>query len=237
MRHDPIMAAMGAALLGTIAWPAIEAHAEPYIGLQAGTQIWQRCSNSDELEGSCGLWPPHGWNVGGAVGWRFEPEIETQGSRALARTEAGARSLLPDSVRAELELSHAANNIHGRNGPGCNRDDCSADDLDGNTLGVTSAMVQAWPGWSLTDRVEIYGGGGFGGGRFTAFGDSAWAPLVRGGIGVTVDLSPRWELDLGYRATKSLTNPTLDKQKADYLTHGPMVRVTWSFDWSDGDEH
>lgn len=211
MRHDPIMATMAAALLGTIAWPAIEAHAEPYIGLQGGTQQWLACGNSDELEARCGLLPPDGWNVGGVIGQRY------------------------DWGRLELELAHAANNIHGRNGPGCDRDDCSADDLDGNTLGVTSAMIQVWPGWSLTDRVEVYGGGGLGGGRFTAFGDSAWAPLVRGGIGVTVDLSPRWELDLGYRATKNIGDLTLDDQEADYLTHGPMARVTWSFDWSDSD--
>lgn len=216
MRHDPIMTAMGAVVIGVLAWPAIKSHAEPYIALQGGgAQIWQACSNSNELEGRCGL-PLTGWTAGGAIGV--------------------SRDLSPNwRLRSEIEASHRAHDIHGYNGPNCPRDDCSADDLDDNTLGVTAGMVNAMPGYRLTDRVELYGGVGLGAGYFTGLDDSSWAPLVQGRAGVSIGLIDNLSIDLSGNVMQSIVSPSIAGNSVEYTAYGPVLRVTYQFGGNDGD--
>jgi opacity protein-like surface antigen len=100
--------------------------------------------------------------------------------------------------RIELEAAHRANRIHGRNGPGCNSGDCSADDLADNVLNATSMMLNAWPELRWGDT-SLYAGGGVGGAYVTGLDDENLTPVAQIGAGITWRFSDAFDADLGYR--------------------------------------
>ena len=198
--HTAMALALALAVCGCATRPA-EA-AEGYVAVQGGAQFWPDTSNHDELE--AGHKP--GMMLGAAVG------IRTQLHGIVSRLE--------------LEATHRENKIHGRNGPGCGSDDCSADGLPDNNLQATSLMVNAWPELRWRD-LSFYAGGGAGGAYVTGLRDEAFTPVAQVGAGVIWRFDA-FEADIGYRY--SSTAPLeLDRQEGRYHTHGLVARLVWRF--------
>jgi opacity protein-like surface antigen len=174
-----------------------------YVAVEGGAQFWLDTSNQNELEGGHGPGPM----FGAAVGARGQLH--------------GIES------RLELEATHHENEIHGRNGPGCNDSHCSADDLPDNVLQATSVMVNAWPDLLSWRDLSFYAGGGAGGAYVTGLRDEAFTPVAQVGAGVTWRFGAL-EADVGYRYWS--TAPfELDRQDGRYHADGPVARLTWRF--------
>ena len=190
------------AFLAFLAWTAYTtpASAAPYVAAGGGFAYWPSTSNEAELE---------------------------------AGSEAGPVASLAVGVarqhwRAEVELTHARHNIHGANGHGCAQTSCSADHLDGNILQATALTANFYPQLAL-GPVRAYAGGGLGLVHLQAFSDSATAPVVRAGGGFVLPLTGALSLDLSYRVLAALTEPELDGQRTEFLSHGPLARVVWGW--------
>lgn len=179
---------------------------EFYAAGQVGGTLWACTSNDCELEADSDMMPAYG----GALGYRFN-------------------LLEPIHLRTELEISTQANDIHGVNGQSCESDDCSADHLSDNVIRATSGMVNVWPGVEIIpDLLSAYAGGGLGVTYLTALGDEQVTGAVQGGAGVEINLTKRIILDAGYRGFQAFP-VELDGQDTDYVTHGPMLRLSVSF--------
>ena len=190
------------AFLAFLLWAAYAAPAgaAPYVAAGGGFAYWPSTGNEAELE---------------------------------AGSEAGPVASLAVGVarphwRAEVELTHARHNIHGVNGNGCAQTSCSADHLDGNILQATALTAAFYPELAL-GPIRAYAGGGLGLVHLTAFSDDALAPAIRAGAGLVVPLTGALSLDLSYRALAALTEPELDGQRTEFLSHGPLLRFAWAW--------
>jgi opacity protein-like surface antigen len=202
MKFGLTFLALGAALTvsGCATGPA---ETESYVAVEGGAQFWPNTSNHDELE------------AGDEAGMMFGAAV-------------GTRTQVPGiASRVELEATHRENDIHGRNGPGCNRSRCSADDLHDNVLQGTSVMANAWPELPVTEDLSAYAGGGVGGAYVTGLGDEVFTPVAQVGAGVTMRFDA-FEADVGYRYW-STAPLELDRQDGRYHTHGPVARLSWRF--------
>lgn len=195
----------GVLMLGVLglAWVG---HAEPYVALRGGTQVWNDQSNSDPLES--GSEP--GWAAGLAIG-----------------DEAGLSDLgLPKSDFAldiEVEALHRRESLHGRNhGP-------QHDTADGRYLDLTTMGANLWPGWQATRWLTLYGGGGGGAAFAQALGNTNWAPFWQVGGGLRVNATPALSFELGERSIW-IEDVRLRGYRASYdAVHGAIAGVRWEF--------
>src|SRR4051794_14568516 len=146
--------ALGAALTVSGCATVPDEMTERYVAVEGGAQFWPDTSNHDELE------------AGREAGVMFGAAV---GTRAQVHGIAS---------RVEIEATHRENDIHGRNGPGCNETSCSADHLHDNVLQGTSVMINAWPELPVTEDLSFYAGGGVGGAYVTGLGDEAFTPVA-----------------------------------------------------------
>ena len=170
----------------------------PYVAAGGGVQLWPDRSNHDRLEADAA--PGLGTSLAGGL-------------------------QLPWG-RAEVEISHRVNGIHGRNGDGL---ELSVED----DLHATGATLNLWPELPLTDWASLYAGAGAGPALLQALGDRAVTLGVQAGAGVVLRPSDRVFLDLGYRYLWTLP-VDLDGLRAEFDAHGPQLRVGVTFETGPG---
>ena len=166
----------------------------PYVAAGGGTQLWPDRSNHDRLEADA------------------DP--------GAAASLAGGLQF--DWGRAELELSHRVNRLHGHNPAGQER--AAEGDLH-----ASAATANAWPELRLTDWASLYVGGGAGAALLQTGGDEAVTLALQAGAGVVFRPTERFFLDLGYRYV--WTDPVeVDGLRSEYDAHGPMLRLGVTFE-------
>ena len=170
----------------------------PYVAAGGGAQIWPDRSNHDRLEADA--------------------------APGVSASLAGGLQL--SWGRAELELAHRINGIHGRNPDGF---ELSAED----DLHASSATLNVWPEVRLTNWASLYVGGSAGPALIQALGDQAVTVSLQGGAGVVLRPAERIFLDLGYRYF--WTKPVdVDGLRSEFDTHGPQLRLGVTFDTGPG---
>lgn len=188
------------ALVVLIFWPVKEAEADPYVRATGGC-IWSSDqSNDDELE------------FGSECG-------------ALVSAEGGYRFNLTNDLAldAGLEAAHRVKALHGQNGK---VRDTSA---DGETLNLTSLMVNVRPSFRLFDSpVSLYGEAGAGGAHLRGLDNFDLAPAWQLGAGVEVDIWEGLSAHAGYRHFEIL-DAKLDGNRTGADFHGAVVGIRWTF--------
>lgn len=196
VRHIYLSALLAGAIALVMVEPAV---AGPYVGIDVGIAR-ARSSDVDPSVTPASGRPPAEYDDalsahyrGGAdvallagydFGW-FRLEAEGARKRMVMKPLSGDENVGPfiNSVRGALD-----------------RPDVEVADLDpGGTVRIGSAMVNALVDVSLTDRTTLFGGGGIGRSRVSAYGDSEGAMAWQYIVGVRTRIRPSVELGFKHR--------------------------------------
>ena len=200
-------ATIGAMLLGAAAiiagatlWLLFtrDAAADPYAQISGGCILSSDLSNGDELEFGAEC----GAMLGAEGGYSFDL----------------AKSL---SVDTGLEAAHRWKSLHGQNGK-------VKATADGNTLHLTSLMVNGRLRYEIYGPVSVYGEGGFGGAHLRGLDDFTFTPAWQVGAGLSFDVLENLSINAGYRHFEIL-DAELDGNRTDADFHGAVVGLRWEF--------
>lgn len=182
--------------------PTGRAKADPYAQVMGGC-IWSSDqSNEDELE--------FGSECGAMVG-----------------AEGGYTFDLAGSLQADagLEAAHRWKNLHGQNGR-------HKQTADGETLHLTSLMVNGRLRYEIYGPVSIYAEGGAGGAHLRGLDDFTFAPAWQVGAGLNFAVLDNLSINAGYRHFEIL-DTELDGNQTGADFHGAIIGLRWQFSFMD----